>query len=149
MNAAKLPLFGIAVLGLLLSVASCRVAEEDTYGRWDADADARLDRNEFTTAWGEAAYFSRWDANRDGTVDESEWNAGRNTYLSRYDETQHGAFTDWNTSGSGSMSEDELRVGIFTYYDTDGDNYLSQDEYRAWRGTSGGGSATGSGTGSN
>jgi hypothetical protein len=128
--------------GLMLSLASCKVAEEDTYGRWDADADARLDRNEFTTAWGESGYINRWDANRDGFIDESEWNAGRNAYLRDYDEARHGSFSDWDTAGDGRLSEDEFRVGVFTYFDADGDNYLNQQEYNNWRSSYMGGAGT-------
>lgn len=129
----------LMVILLLFGFISCRAADEGAYANWDADSDARLDTNEFGTAWGEAGYYDRWDANQDNFIDENEWNAGRNEFMEGYNETEFGAFGDWDTDDDNLLAENELRDGVFGVYDANNDNYWDDTEYGTWWGTFNGG----------
>lgn len=135
MNLNKLPFFGAALaLFLTFSMSACKVAEEDGYGRWDADSNAMIDRNEFGAALTEAGYYGRWDANRDNFIDESEWSAGRNSYMRDFDEARVGAYSDWDVDADGRLNEEEFRNRSFDAFDEDRDGNLAEAEYNSWWG---------------
>jgi Ca2+-binding EF-hand superfamily protein len=119
---------------MVVSLPACKVSEEEGYGRWDADANTMIDRNEYTTAWNEAGYYGRWDANRDNFLDESEWNAGQNTYMQDMGADQVGAFTDWDADGDGRLTDTEFRDRTFDVFDADRDGNLNEAEYNTWWG---------------
>lgn len=64
-------------------------------GQWDADGDARLSANEYTTNM-----FAVIDANADGTVDSSEFEAVANWFDTGFEEVAGG--------GGGGFTEDSL-----------------------------------------
>ena len=135
MKTNKLSILSAALFAVLvLSFSACKVSEEDGYGRWDADSNTMIDRNEFGTAWGEAGYYGRFDANQDNFIDESEWNAGRNSYMKDVDDTRVGAFTDWDADADGRLSENEFRDRTFDAFDADADGNLAEAEYNSWWG---------------
>lgn len=138
-NKNILSLSKLFVLLLAFGIFSCRASEEGAYANWDADRDARLDTNEFGTAWGESGYFDRWDANQDDFIDENEWNAGRNNFMADYNESEFGAFSDWDADDDSMLAENEFRDGVFDTYDADNDNYWTDTEYGTWWGTFNGG----------
>ena len=129
----------LVFLMLAFGVSACKVADEGAYANWDADRNALLDANEFGTAWGESGYYGRWDANRDNFIDESEWNAGRNSFMADYNETEFGTFNDWDADADGRLAENEFRDGVFGVYDADRDGMWADTEYGTWWGSFNGG----------
>ncbi|AHM61693.1 hypothetical protein D770_17205 [Flammeovirgaceae bacterium 311] len=126
---------GIFIFVLIVAgLSACKASEEESYGRWDADANTMMDRDEFGAAWTEANYYGRWDANRDNYIDESEWNAGRNAYMRDVDTAQIGAYSDWDADGDGRLDENEFRDRTFDVYDTDRDGGITENEYNTWWG---------------
>jgi len=139
--------FATAAALLLASAATAQMFG-DTYG-------SDLDSDRFNTGFGETGYFDALDRDNDGMLNESENATGlyRNFDMNRdlqiteqeYTAGSHryyGAdremapFTDYDTDGSGFLSQNEFRPlydsgynDDFVSYDGDGDGMLTSEEY--------------------
>ncbi|MEF2553452.1 PRC-barrel domain-containing protein [Aurantimonas sp. A2-1-M11] len=130
----------------LSSTEFARVAQ-DNFGRWDANADQRIDEDEFYVGT-----YHIWDADNDGVLTSEEYTAGwdgwlvdeeRVTYASLDADTDGvvsedefgaglgntSAFGTWDTAGDGFLDEEEFSTGLYNVYDIDNDNIIAQSEY--------------------
>ncbi len=99
------------------------------YNALDRNDDMMLDNDEYATG-----LYRTFDSDRDLQITEDEYTAGTTRYRGAdYEATP---FTDYDTDGSGYLSQNEFRPlydsgynDDFVSYDGDGDGMLTSEEY--------------------
>lgn len=126
----------------------------DVRGRWDANRDGRLDRNEFYGGlstvfdanrdrritqdefnrgwrnWGtsdQQVSYSAFDANGDGVLDQNEFRTG----LERM-----GYYDRWDADRNGTVARSEFNTGMYDVWDVNSDNVLAENEFNDLAGRS-------------
>jgi hypothetical protein len=119
----------------------------DVYGRWDANQDSRLDRNEFY-----GGLYNVFDTNRDRQVTQNEFNRGwrnwgisdqhvsygtldgnsdgildRNEFRTGFD--RFGYYSRWDGDGNGILAQNEFNTGMYDVWDANSDNVLARNEF--------------------
>lgn len=99
------------------------LAEQDFYGEWNTDGAEGLTSAEFG-----AGLFDVLDANDDGQVSETEWQDAADSW------TDGAPWSEWDTSGDGTVDESEVAAGLATSdrwdaWDQDGSGVLEESEF--------------------
>ncbi|ELR70321.1 hypothetical protein C900_04006 [Fulvivirga imtechensis AK7] len=127
----------ILTLCLSLFLASAGFAQiktdvnDNNFSTWDANADRRIDNNEFNNSFRDNNPYMDWDANNDSRLDENEWNNNFTSYYQDRD-VDDGLFDDWDMNGDGYLDENEYRDGTFKLWDGNNDSYVDENEYGEW-----------------
>ena len=116
-----------AFAAIALVTAGCVSAppaldRDDTFGFWDADADARLTTQEIEYGFGEDLWADR-DVDADGLLDDGELAA-------HYGDSDLHA--DWDTDGDSYLGDGEMLAGVWESWDFDGDGVYRNDELAAF-----------------
>lgn len=114
-----------AVLGLIF-IASPATAQDCEFDNWDVNNDSYLDEDEFFDAYDEVGYYDTWDDDDNDSLSETEWEVAADEHLSAYD---FGAFSDWDTNGDGTVSENEFQEGLFELIDQNSDGQIGEDDW--------------------
>ncbi|MEK6481339.1 hypothetical protein WJR50_27605 [Catalinimonas sp. 4WD22] len=72
---------------------------------WDTNNNGILDDNEFYVV-----NYRIWDVDSDGQLTNEEWQSGMDYYVTNYDMTDYGVFTDWDTNQDDMVDVNEYII---------------------------------------
>ena len=108
----------------ILGAAPALAADFDT---WDADADARIDREEFGAGLGETDLFRTYDASEDEALDTNEHAAARYDTMD-LDGDGEVTVDEWDTWVDSNIGEADVNLSAADW-DENGDDVISPTEF--------------------
>lgn len=118
----------MCAFGLALGLMTTPLLAGGSSG-WDTNADKKLDRTEFNTAFERAGVFNKWDANADGRLSKSEFRTG----MSKHEQGFNARFGNeaharWDINKDNTVSRTEFNDGLYAAYDRNRNNLIEEPE---------------------
>jgi hypothetical protein len=101
---------------------------------WDANADAKVTPEEFSSRLTSMGVFAKWDTDKNGMISQTEFNTGMTAqgeaFKTRFVGTADAdLYTKWNVDGTEGLTEKEFYDGVYAAYDDDKDKVIEETEF--------------------